>query len=55
MSKELLLDLRNIPKDGGDVLADSPAFNAMSHMLLDYAGKYIRVKITVLRRVNDGN
>ncbi len=53
--KELVLDLREL--DTGDPennaeLVDLPARTKMESMLLDYAGKVIRVKITVIKQTN---
>jgi len=50
--KELILDLRGMdtgcPEYDAE-LADMPARIEMENMLLDHAGKIIRVKVTVMR------
>ncbi len=52
--KELILDLREMntgdPEDDAE-LADIPARTEMESMLLDYAGKVIRVKVTVIKQI----
>jgi len=53
--KELILDLRDMdtgdPEDNAE-FADMPARTEMESMLLDYAGKVIRVKATVINQTN---
>jgi len=47
--RELILDLQDVPKEGEDQWSDSPARAEIENAILDYAGKIIRVKITVTR------
>ena len=53
--KEMILDLRELdtgdPEDNAE-LADIPARTEMESMLLDYAGKRIRIRITTIKSDN---
>jgi len=46
--KEIILDLRSIPKDNEWV--DTPARYNLESIILDYEGKVIRVKITEVKQ-----
>ena len=45
--KELILDLQKVDRNGGDTWADCPARHQLEEATLDYAGKIIRVHITL--------
>ena len=50
MAKEVILDLREIdPDDFTDVWPDSLAHSTIENAVLDFAGKVVRVKITVVK------
>jgi len=48
--KEIILDLRDVEYIAGETWADSVARSELENAVLDFAGRVIRLKITVIKR-----